>query len=58
MKNEENLVVEKRQRTGKWHGNRCSECKKLFTDNIRGGFYNILRKPNYCPNCGAKMEVE
>ena len=32
----------------KWHGFRCSEC---------GNQVNLChnRKPNYCPNCGAKV---
>lgn len=27
----------------------CSEC---------GSMYNFFKKPNYCPNCGAKMGAE
>lgn len=32
----------------KWHGFRCSEC---------GNQVNLChnRKPNYCPNCGARV---
>ena len=29
----------------------CSECGKVYSENVY-----FLRKPNYCPNCGAKME--
>ena len=43
------------QKVGKWHLYRCSECKRFCSDLIRG-YYEIVRKPNYCPNCGAKME--
>ena len=45
-------------KTGKWIDTisanpeikrfRCSEC----------GYHITLTKENYCPNCGAKMEVE
>lgn len=45
------------QKTGKWNGHRCSECKKICTDNIRGT-YEILHKPKYCPHCGVKMEAD
>ena len=35
---------------GNWH---CSECRGICTEmhSIEDGY-------NYCPNCGAKMEVE
>lgn len=29
----------------------CSNCKAWFSDNARFGY-------NYCPNCGAKMDME
>lgn len=35
-------------RHGKWeHGMRCSFCKQIDT-----------AKPNYCPNCGVKMDAK
>ena len=35
-------------RHGRWeHGMRCTQCGQID-----------LSKPNYCPNCGAKMEGE
>ena len=35
-------------RHGRWeHGMRCSGCGQVDTT-----------KPNYCPNCGAKMDAE
>ena len=43
------------QKVGKWNLYRCSECKRVCSDFIRGTYW-IIRKPNYCPNCGAKME--
>lgn len=36
---------------------RCSECgqKIIKVRNVDGYCYND--KPNYCPNCGAKMDL-
>lgn len=35
-------------RHGRWeHGMQCPFCKQID-----------LTKPNYCPNCGAKMDAE
>lgn len=31
----------------------CSECGKVYSENVY-----FLRKPNYCPNCGARMVSE
>ena len=45
----------KEQKVGKWNLYRCSECKRVCSDFIRGTYW-IIRKPNYCPNCGAKMK--
>ena len=28
-----------------WHGYKCTNC-----------FYDVNKKSNYCPNCGAKMK--
>ena len=44
-------------RRGHWKRDRenrpiCSECAD---EPYRNGDYNL---PNYCPNCGAKMEVQ
>lgn len=38
-----------------WH---CSECGEKISKvrNVDGYCYDD--KPNYCPNCGAKMELE
>ena len=30
---------------------RCSECKMVY-------FLGMGRNPNYCPNCGAKMDKD
>jgi PHP family Zn ribbon phosphoesterase len=35
---------------GNWH---CSECRGICTK-----MHSIEDAYNYCPNCGAKMEVE
>lgn len=49
--------------TGRWilldecsnSGYYCSECHKKV---IKEGWSNTVKKIKYCPNCGAKMEVE
>ena len=47
------------RKTGKWHCYRCSECKHVCTYFLRGSYMiDIEKRPNYCPNCGAKMEVD
>lgn len=62
-----NMLEERKQ--GKWiiddkeHGRiwhcHCSNCKKDPQDYI-GGSENwwLVSLPDYCPNCGAKMESE
>ena len=37
----------------------CSECNE-YADKFIGGTEDWwdLEKPNYCPNCGAKMEIK
>ena len=49
---------------GKWgrveteFGLRCPKCGKLLDEYVNGGECVALSEiPNYCPNCGAKMEV-
>lgn len=39
---------------GKWCGYLCSECNEYADYFISGDFY-FDEKPNFCPNCGAKM---
>lgn len=41
-------------------GWRCSECKAALEDAVGGYWDNPFVKPklNYCPNCGAKMDLE
>ena len=55
--------VEPERKTGKWHlldecaneGWYCDQChKKVF----RADFSNTMKKYKFCPNCGAKMEVD
>ena len=37
----------------------CSECGTTFADNITDSYFdNYTELPNYCPQCGAKMEGE
>ena len=50
---------------GKWErvetefGLRCPKCGKLLDDYVNGGeWVDLVEIPNYCPNCGAKMEME
>ena len=54
--------VEPERNVGKWHlldecaneGWYCDQChKKVF----KADFSNTMRKYKFCPNCGAKMEV-
>lgn len=63
---------QQKEKTGHWldeanridaqygrHLYRCSECGR-YAEYFAGGtgvWWDIC-KPNYCPNCGAKMEVE
>lgn len=39
---------------GKWDGYICSECNVCADYFISGDFY-FDEKPNFCPNCGARM---
>lgn len=39
---------------GKWDGYICSECNVCADYFISGDFY-FDEKPDYCPNCGARM---
>ena len=39
---------------GKWDGYICSECNVCADYFISGDFY-FDEKPNFCPNCGAKL---
>lgn len=40
---------------GKWDGYICSECNVCADYFISGDFY-FDEKPNFCPNCGARMD--
>lgn len=42
-------VVKKLMRGGHIDASRCSVCHKIIMPHL---------KPNYCPNCGAKMDDE
>ena len=42
-------------RRGKWDGYICSECNVCADYFISGDFY-FDEKPDYCPNCGARMD--
>lgn len=46
-------------RHGKWDGNDCTICKLPWNYNMTQdaddwGYFDPM--PNYCPNCGAKMD--
>ena len=40
---------------GRWDGYICSECNVCADYFISGDFY-FDEKPNFCPNCGARMD--
>ena len=42
-------------RRGKWDGYICSECNVCADYFVSGDFY-FDEKPDYCPNCGARMD--
>ena len=49
--------ADKYDKSAKRHDFRCSVCNKLAS-NFVGGTEDWwdMWKPNYCPNCGAKMD--
>ena len=51
------------QKMGKWisqvgGGYCCSKCGRYALHDIDGKFALLFTKSKYCPNCGAKMEVQ
>ena len=34
----------------------CSNCNHYADDHIGGHMWYTMYKPNYCPNCGARMK--
>ena len=57
--------VQPKRETGQWIDNtvafyrECSECGALVTNRMEKIFLHLEgKKLNYCPNCGAKMEVK
>lgn len=42
---------------GKWNGYTCSECNVCADYFVSGDFY-FDEKPNFCPNCGAQMNLK
>lgn len=42
---------------GKWDGYICSECNVCADYFVSGDFY-FDEKPNFCPNCGARMDLK
>jgi len=55
-----------KHKTGQWIPSdseleiKCNKCGKSFSDYVNAGTgYMFLEEtPNFCPNCGAKMEGE
>ena len=45
---------------GLWIGQRCSVCNGNYMDYADADSYPAIGepKPNYCPHCGAKMDLE
>lgn len=46
---------------GRWDGDTCTACKlpwkyNMVQDADDWGYFDPM--PDYCPNCGAKMDVE
>lgn len=41
---------------GKWDGYLCSECNVYADYFISGYDFDFDEKPNFCPNCGARMD--
>ena len=43
---------------GLWIGQRCSVCNESYMDYADADSYPAVGepKPNYCPNCGARMD--
>lgn len=58
-KREDETAVPPQPKTGHWHiinrGLICSNCDKSIFKYHK---LNFDYKPKYCPNCGAKMEVD
>lgn len=52
------LPVIPKPRTGKWIDDKCSVCGKGIEDLISSPEWYRNEEPNFCPNCGAKMEGE
>ena len=44
----------------RWDGTNCPNCGGSYMDYADADSYPAIGepKPNYCPNCGAKMDVE
>lgn len=60
---EEAPTIEPERKTGRWIENgseleyRCSECLKALDDYVHTTESMTLSEiPNYCPNCGVRME--
>lgn len=56
-------TAEPERKTGKWipqtgGGYCCSQCGRYALHDVDGNFALLFTKSKYCPNCGAKMEME
>lgn len=43
---------------GRWIDNCCSNCNTICTVNVNGEEIVVEMKSNYCPHCGAIMDLE
>lgn len=43
---------------GKWEQGKCTNCKKSLEDLFSGDFYWDDDDLHFCPNCGARMDLD